>query len=66
MPRISESSHYIVEHDIDEKPVSKNQVKQGLTEALAVDVRQQADIENHYHRGGQAHNHHHKDLQQTK
>ena len=65
MSRISEGCHYIVEHDIDEKPVSKDQMKQGLTEALAVDVRQQADIENHYHRGGQAHNHHHKDLQQT-
>ena len=49
MSRISEGCHYIVEHDIDEKPVSKDQVKQGLTEALAVDMRQQADIENHHH-----------------
>ena len=52
-PRTSKTSHYIIKDNIDEKPVPKDEMKDGTLYTVTVHVWQQAHIEYSHHRGRQ-------------
>ena len=62
---MSEDPHYIVEDNIDQQPVTKNQVKHCPTCAEVVHMRQQAHIKDCHNRSGHHSNQGNKELKST-